>query len=112
MTPSRRKRNQARRDQWLAKKREKSMDIPVEMVNQDEPILEDTTMEDTVEAEVDEIAPSTNSSTKDLKILSENKSKQVIETIEESVIKRPFFSKSSSYASTEGRELSARVLIK
>ena len=57
-------------------------------MNQYEPISEQT--EDTTE--VDEIASSTGTAVKDLKILADDKSRQLIETIEGSVLKRPFIS--------------------
>ena len=76
-TPSRRRRNQARRDVWLAKKKEKHQDNhdPVEDIAMVESISEITKDLKVVEEMID-------STFKNLKILAEDLSTQLIHSIE------------------------------
>ena len=83
-TPSRRRRNQARRDQWLAKKNHQNISDPV--VNQDEN-LEKTENSEAVE----DLTVLTETNSKDLKILADDQSTQLIHSIEEvSGLKKTF----------------------
>ena len=78
ITPSRRRRNQARHEEWLAKRQAKTPDS-FENVNQDEEsILEKTKMV--------EKSQETATKAKDLKILAGNKSTQLVESVKGSVI--------------------------
>ena len=71
ITPSRRKRNQARREQWLANRK-------ADTVNQDNCVLEKN--EDT-EVVNKTVKASTDSTTKDLKVLSEGQSTKIVQTV-------------------------------
>jgi len=92
-TPSRRKRNQARREEWLARKQAKTKDIVIEetTLNQteDTPILENKTNEvsNTVNKSTESVG-STDLTSKDLKVVPEGKSTKLVEIVSESKIQK------------------------
>ena len=87
-TPSRRKRNEARRQQWLVKKQSKIQEINEDILNQDKPILEEVLDTEVVNNKPSEVFNKPSESTvKDLKILSDDQSRKIVEPIKGSEAK-------------------------
>ena len=78
-TPSRRKRNFARREQWIAKKQSKTL-------NQDNPILEKPLDTEVVNKPVSSSESSVKP--KDLKILSDDQSRKLVESVKGADVKK------------------------
>ena len=84
-TPSRRRRNKARREEWLAKKAAETKDKVVEnaTLNQDKSVSEIEKRKNT--KVVNKSAASVDLTTKDLKVLPEGKSTKLVKTFKDSV---------------------------